>query len=128
MKYLLILFSALSLFTTVKSQDVNVLLQEAKKFEIALDENSAFNKYKEILNIQPTDLYALTRCSELAGSIGGREAKIKRQKYLRLQKPMLKQHSRLAPAMPGPMRRELLLPTDFLRSIPEKKGWNIYAT
>ena len=74
MKYLLILFSALSLFTTVKSQDVNVLLQEAKKFEIALDENSAFNKYKEILNIQPTDLYALTRCSELAGSIGGREA------------------------------------------------------
>ena len=55
------------------AQDINKILREADRLETLPDEKSAFLKFKEALKIQPTNLHALTKCSELCTRIGGRE-------------------------------------------------------
>ncbi len=82
MRFLASIVFLISIIQPVLGQDQNDLFQQAKKSEIALNETEALNLYRQILNIQPTNIVALTRCSELAGSIGGREKdEQKKQEY-----------------------------------------------
>lgn len=55
------------------AQDLNALIQEADRLEAIPDEKAALLKLKEALKIQPSNLYALTKASELCCRIGGRE-------------------------------------------------------
>jgi tetratricopeptide (TPR) repeat protein len=60
-------------FSKAFSQDTNVLITEAARLESVPDEKAAFNKYKEILKAQPTNIYSLNKCSELCSRIGKRQ-------------------------------------------------------
>lgn len=55
------------------SQDVNQLLKEAQQQESLLHENEAFLKYAEVVKIDPVNLVALCKCSELSSRIGARQ-------------------------------------------------------
>ena len=63
--------------TNIFAQDINVIIKEADRLEAAADEKAAFTKFKEVLKIQPNNLHALARCSELCSSIGNRETSTK---------------------------------------------------
>ena len=69
----------LSIFisTNIFAQDITVIVKEADRLEAAADEKAAFAKFKEVLKIQPSNLHALARCSELCSSIGNRETSTK---------------------------------------------------
>ena len=54
------------------AQDVNVLLKEGNHFENTLHDAEALNKYKEAVKIQPMNITALCRCSELCSRIANR--------------------------------------------------------
>ena len=71
-KTLLIFFFALYCFTAA-AQDIGLLLKEAYRLEAVPDENAAFTKYKQILKLQPTNISALNKCSELCSRIGKRQ-------------------------------------------------------
>lgn len=73
MKALLILLFSLLFYIKVSSQDIIALTKEANRLESLPDENAAFNKFKEILKVQPTNMYALNKCSELCSRIGKRQ-------------------------------------------------------
>lgn len=49
------------------------MLSEARRLEFVPDEKSAFKKYKEVLKLNPGNIYALNKCSELCSRIGKRE-------------------------------------------------------
>ncbi len=68
----LLLFLLLPLSFVLKAQDPAVLLKEADNFERQIKETEALDKYKQVLTIDPTNLKALVRASELNASIGGR--------------------------------------------------------
>ncbi len=55
------------------SQDINQLLKEAQQQEFSFHENEAFLKYAEILKLEPANLVALCKCSELSCRIGARQ-------------------------------------------------------
>ena len=55
------------------AQDINILLKEAGRLEFIPNESEAFAKYKEVLRINPLNLNALSRCSELCSRIGKRQ-------------------------------------------------------
>jgi tetratricopeptide (TPR) repeat protein len=55
------------------SQDINALIAEGNRLEFIPDEKAAFKKFKEVLKINPTNIYALNKCSELCSRIGQRE-------------------------------------------------------
>ena len=68
---ILLFFSpSLSLF----SQDVNALVKEADRLEDIPNEVAALDKFKEVLKINPAQVHALAKCSELCSRIGTREA------------------------------------------------------
>lgn len=73
MKTLLIFFYTFFFFIKVFSQDVILLTNEANRLEALPDENAAFAKFKEVLKIQATNIYALNKCSELCSRIGKRQ-------------------------------------------------------
>lgn len=60
-------------FNSVIAQDINSVIKEADRLEAIPDEKAAFQKFKEVLKMQPINLYALTKCSELCSRIGHRE-------------------------------------------------------
>ncbi|MEJ7611727.1 MAG: hypothetical protein WKF88_11160 [Ferruginibacter sp.] len=72
-------FAALCLLTLINyssfAQDLSGVLKEGDRLEVLPDEKAALAKFKEALKIQPSNLYALTKCSELCARIGGREKK-----------------------------------------------------
>ncbi len=69
------------------SQDVNTLLKDAQQQEESFKENEALQKYVEILRIQPSNLTALCKCSELCSRIGSRQIeKPKKADYFRAAK------------------------------------------
>jgi tetratricopeptide (TPR) repeat protein len=74
MKFLLIFFCSSLLFIKVSAQDIVALTREADRLEAAPDENGAFTKFKKVLKLQPTNIYALNKCSELCSRIGKRQA------------------------------------------------------
>ena len=55
------------------SQDVSQLLKEGQQQESLLRENEAFLKYAEVVKIDPVNLVALWKCSELCSRIGARQ-------------------------------------------------------
>jgi tetratricopeptide (TPR) repeat protein len=73
MKWLLIFFS-LSFCYLASSQDVSTLLKEADNFERMIKEPEALEKYKSVVEIDPSNLKALIKASELNASIGGRQS------------------------------------------------------
>lgn len=77
MKTLLLTFFLFFPFLYPLAQDVNVLIKEADRLEAIPDENAAFVKFKEVLKVKPTNLYALSKCSELCIRIGKRQADAK---------------------------------------------------
>ena len=70
---LLLLFS----FNKISAQDYNAFIKEADRLETIPNEKAALAKFKEALKLQPTSLYALTKCSELYCRVGGREKSTK---------------------------------------------------
>ena len=72
---LLIFFIALS----SSAQDNNILLKEAKNLELKFDEPGALEKYKQVATSDPSNIFALVKCTELNCSIGERQ-KDKKQK------------------------------------------------
>lgn len=76
----LVLFT---LFTLVVSgQSEQQLVQQADKYEAALNENAAFETLKQVLKINPNNYYALWKISELCSRIGNRQATAKeKQNY-----------------------------------------------
>jgi tetratricopeptide (TPR) repeat protein len=63
-----------SLFTNIIAQDVTALKQEAEKLETALNEKGALAKFQQIIKLQPANVHAINKCSELCSRIGNREA------------------------------------------------------
>jgi tetratricopeptide (TPR) repeat protein len=59
------------------AQDINSLVKEADKLEDIPNELAAFNKFKEVLKMQPNHLYGLAKASQLASRIGARETNSK---------------------------------------------------
>ena len=55
------------------AQDLASTIKEADRLEAVPNEKAALLKFKEALKLQPGNLYALTKCSELCARIGGRE-------------------------------------------------------
>lgn len=58
---------------TVNAQDVATLIKEGNRLEAIPDEKGAFHKFKEVLKLNATNIYALNKCSELCSRIGQRE-------------------------------------------------------
>lgn len=57
------------------AQDINALIKEGNRLESVPDEKAAFLKFKEVLKLNATNIYALNKCSELCSRIGQRETK-----------------------------------------------------
>jgi tetratricopeptide (TPR) repeat protein len=55
------------------SQDINQLLKEAQQQESLMHENEAFLKYAQLVRLDPANLTALWKCSELCSRIGARQ-------------------------------------------------------
>ena len=78
MKALLsILFGLFSVVPFIAAQDVNELLKEGYRLEAIPSEKAAFQKFKEVLRLQKTNIHALNKCSELCTRIGQRETNTK---------------------------------------------------
>ncbi|MES2849066.1 MAG: hypothetical protein V4685_08420 [Bacteroidota bacterium] len=56
------------------AQDVTTLTKEAEKLEAALNEKGALSKYQQVIKLQPANVHAINRCSELCSRVGNREA------------------------------------------------------
>ena len=67
------------------AQDVAALIKEGNRLEAVPDEKAAFKKFKEVLKVNATNIYALNKCSELCSRIGQRETtntKLRGEYYL----------------------------------------------
>ena len=64
-------------FNQISAQEYNEVIKEADSLEALPNEKAALLKFKEALKLQPTSLYALTKCSELCCRVGGREKNTK---------------------------------------------------
>jgi tetratricopeptide (TPR) repeat protein len=73
MKLLLILLCVIFFSIDSFTQDINILIKSADKQEAIPDEAAAFLAFKQILKLQPTNMYALNKCSELCSRIGERQ-------------------------------------------------------
>ena len=73
MKALLLTFISLLYFYCIPAQDIAALIREGDRLELMPNEKAAFAKFKEVLKIQPVNLYALNKCSELCSRIGKRQ-------------------------------------------------------
>jgi hypothetical protein len=69
LSFLLLLIFPFSSF----SQNVKGLIQDARQQESAFHENEAFLRYAEVLKLEPDNLVALCKCSELSSRIGARQ-------------------------------------------------------
>jgi tetratricopeptide (TPR) repeat protein len=74
MKQILLVFFSVIHFINLPAQDLALLIKEADLLESIPNEKSAFEKFKEVLKIQPTNIYALNKCSELCSRIGKRQS------------------------------------------------------
>jgi tetratricopeptide (TPR) repeat protein len=57
----------------LSAQDINALLKEANRLEALPNEKAALLKFKEALKVQPRNIYALNKASELCSRIGKRQ-------------------------------------------------------
>ncbi len=87
MKYLIVSVFSFLFSISIYGQDVAAIIKEAQRLEATLNEKAAFNKFKEVLQLQPNHLHALTKCSELASRISKREkSKVIREAYYSIAK------------------------------------------
>jgi len=65
------------------AQDISAILKNAEQYETSMNDAQAFNAYKEALKIQPSNIQALCKCSELCTRIGARlkDDKVKQDEY-----------------------------------------------
>lgn len=73
MKFIFALFLFFVQQPNLHAQDVANLIKEADRIELIPNELGAFHKFKEILVIQPNNIYSLSKASELCSRIGSRE-------------------------------------------------------
>ena len=73
MKRLVFLFLATLSFLYPSAQDVSALVKEADRLEAIPDEIAAYEKFREVLKIKPTNIHALSKSSELCSRIGKRQ-------------------------------------------------------
>jgi hypothetical protein len=73
MKKIVAFFIVFFLSLAASAQDINDMLAEADNLEKGLKENESYKKYQEILRVQPINIKALWKCSELCSRIGNRE-------------------------------------------------------
>ena len=74
MKGLFSSFLSIVLSVQLLAQDVTALLKEANRLETLPNEKAALAKYKEVLKVQPRNIYALNKSSELCSRIGKRQS------------------------------------------------------
>lgn len=73
MRTLLSFLLMLLLCANSHAQDINAMIKEGDRLESSLNESGAFEKFKEVLRIQPVNIYSLNKCSELCSRIGKRQ-------------------------------------------------------
>lgn len=73
MNILLSVLFAFSFLLPARAQDINAMLKEGYRLEAIPNEKASFQKFKEVLKLQPTNIPALNKCSELCSRIGQRE-------------------------------------------------------
>lgn len=82
MKAVLIFFCTCFFFIDASAQNISTLIKSADKLEVVPDEKGAFIAFNEVLKLQPTNIYAINKCSELCSRIGQRQPnKIIRDDY-----------------------------------------------
>ncbi len=74
MKTLLLSFFLLHYLLPLAAQDIGAMIKEADRLENIPDEKAAFAKFKEVLKLQPVNIYVLNKCSELCSRIGQRQS------------------------------------------------------
>lgn len=73
MRFIFVLIWFCCSFNFVLAQDINILLQEGEKLERTLNEKAALEKFQQVIKLQPGNLQALNKCSELCSRVGNRE-------------------------------------------------------
>lgn len=86
MKILFLLLFPLMTVLQSTAQEVDALIKEADRLEDIPNEAAALNKFKEALKLAPSNIYILSKCSELCSRIGSRETANppKRDEWFRL--------------------------------------------
>ena len=74
MRCLLFILCIFFLSLHPKAQDLHALLKQADSLEAIPSEKAALDKFKSALKLDPLNLYALVKCSELCSRVGAREA------------------------------------------------------
>jgi len=72
MKMLMLVCWCTCLFSVTRGQDAASLSKEAERLEALPNERAALLKFKEVLTLQPANIYVLNKCSELCSRIGKR--------------------------------------------------------
>ncbi len=83
------------------AQDVQSLTREAEKLELAFKEQEALQKYVDLLRLQPANLHALCRASDLCSRIGHRQTDPQKKKdFFRAAKTYADIALRVSPQSP----------------------------
>ncbi len=69
---IIILVSLLFFSCLIYAQDINSYISQAGQYESAMNDEQAVVKYKEALKIQPNNIFAICKASELCSRIGAR--------------------------------------------------------
>lgn len=72
MKYTLVILFLVSC-TILRAQNMNILLKEASNYEKQLNETEAYKKYAAVAELDPKNLAALLKCTEINCAIGNRQ-------------------------------------------------------
>jgi len=87
--------------TSIHAQDINQQLAEARQLEAAFKDAEALQKYIEIQKLQPDNLTALCKVSELYSLLGKRQATVEKQKsYFKSARNFAQQALKLSPNLP----------------------------
>jgi hypothetical protein len=70
---MLFTFNSMAQGSARQNGDADVLIKDAENFETNLEEKPALEKYKEAFKLEPSNITALNKCSELSARIGNRE-------------------------------------------------------
>jgi tetratricopeptide (TPR) repeat protein len=76
-----IAFLLLTLPQKLMAQDIGRFIKEAQQLEAAFKEKEALDKYSQVLKIQPNNITALCKSSELNNLLGRRQSKDKQKEY-----------------------------------------------
>ncbi len=73
MKSFLVSLILIPVFFTSAAQNIDALIKEADRLEALPNEQAALSKFKEALQLKPSNLHALSKSSELCSRIGQRQ-------------------------------------------------------